>query len=205
MKRFHRELKTAFAWYWLFKHNRLFLNMTRSFLLPLNNTLSMFTCTVKSSYGYSSIWPFNWTTVLVPVYMRWGRIDILSSSATVDGDAPCSAGWYLTLLWLAKQATNKLASNPCCTVRTWTTLQRYTRHIYTLLLVQIWCMLPPVLKGFLFSYWLFSYKYMLFKFWVKYCSRDLLIMRRFLRATPSPVEAHTCSNNSTSNHIILVC
>ncbi len=32
--------------------------------------VSMFTCAVQSNYGYSSIRPFNWATVLVPVYKR---------------------------------------------------------------------------------------------------------------------------------------
>lgn len=43
--------------------------------LPLKNNnllcykyLSTFTCSVKSSYGYSSTRPFTWTAVIVPVY-----------------------------------------------------------------------------------------------------------------------------------------
>ncbi len=51
-------------------------------------------CTVRLSYGYSSIRPFNWTTVLVPVYKHQVRIDLLSSFATVGGVMPCSAGCY---------------------------------------------------------------------------------------------------------------
>ncbi len=69
-----------------------------------SDSLSTFTRTVKSSYGQSSIRTFNWTDVLLPVYKRWGRIDLLS-----DSTMPSLAG-YLTFLWLAKQAINKLAS-----------------------------------------------------------------------------------------------
>ncbi len=39
----------------------------------LLETIVAFTCTVKSSTGNSSIRPFNWTTVLVPVYKNWGE------------------------------------------------------------------------------------------------------------------------------------
>ncbi len=61
--------------------------------------------------GSSSIRTLHWTTVLVPVYRRWGRTDLLSDSTTVGGDMPCSAGCYWTYFWLAKQATKNLASS----------------------------------------------------------------------------------------------
>ncbi len=67
---------------------------------------------------------------------------------------PRSAGCYWTFLQLAKQATHKLASgqqNPCWTVKSWTTLQRCTLHIYALLLVQIQYTLPLLRWGFMFS------------------------------------------------------
>ncbi len=55
------------------------------------------TCPVKSSYSSSSIRPFNWTNVPVPVYNRRGRIKLLTESpsnpATVGGNMP-------TLSWL---------------------------------------------------------------------------------------------------------
>ncbi len=62
------------------------------------------------SYNRSSIRSSNWTTVLVPGYKRWGRMDLLSDSAAVGGDMPCSAGCYWTFLpsYPAKQATSKL-------------------------------------------------------------------------------------------------
>ncbi len=73
-------------------------------------TVSTFTCTVKLSYGHSSIRSFNWTTVLVPVYKHRGRINLLSNSAMVGGDVSHSAGCYWIFFRLAQQATNKLAS-----------------------------------------------------------------------------------------------
>ncbi len=79
-------------------------------------SLSTFTCTVKSSYSYSLIRPFNWTSVPVPVYKRRRRINFLLDSATEGGDLPRSAGCDWTFFRFAKQATNKLASgqrNPC--------------------------------------------------------------------------------------------
>ncbi len=39
----------------------------------VSESVSAFTYTVKLSYGYSSIRPFNWTTVLVPVFQREGE------------------------------------------------------------------------------------------------------------------------------------
>ncbi len=75
-----------------------------------NCSLSRLTCTVKSSYGFGSITPFNWTTAFVPVCKHQGRIDLWSNSTTVGGDMPCSAGCYWTFFLLAKHATNKLAS-----------------------------------------------------------------------------------------------
>ncbi len=77
-----------------------------------------------------------------------------SISATVGGHMPRSPGCNWTFFRLAKQATNKLASswqNPCRTIKTWTTSQRCTLDTYILLLVQIHCVLPLVLTGFLFS------------------------------------------------------
>ncbi len=56
--------------------------------------VSTWTYTVKWSYSYSSIRLFNWTTVLVPVYKCWGRIDLLSDFAMVCCNLPCSC--YLT-------------------------------------------------------------------------------------------------------------
>ncbi len=66
---------------------------------------------------------------------------------------PRSAGCYWTFFWLAKQATNKLASswwNSCRTMKTWTALQRCTLYAYALLLVQISCTPPPCLRDFCF-------------------------------------------------------
>ncbi len=90
----------------------------KKILIPLTSSssgliltaLSTFICTAKLSYGYSLIRPFNWTTVLVQVHKRWGRTDLLSNSATLEGDMPHKAGCYWTFFPLAKQATNKLAS-----------------------------------------------------------------------------------------------
>ncbi len=62
------------------------------------------------SYRFSLIRLFNWTIVLVPVKIRWERIDLFSDSTILGGDIPCSAGFYLTFFQLAKQATHKLAS-----------------------------------------------------------------------------------------------
>ncbi len=56
--------------------------------------------TVKACLGH------NWTTVLVPVYKRRGRIDLLSDSETVGGNTPCAAGCYWTFFWLARQGKN---------------------------------------------------------------------------------------------------
>ncbi len=42
----------------------------------------------------------------VPANKRWQRIHLLSDSATVGGDMPCSAGCYWTFFWLAKQSTS---------------------------------------------------------------------------------------------------
>ncbi len=47
---------------------------------------SVLVYTVKLSYSYSSVRPLNWTTVLVPVYMHRGRINLLSNSAMVGGN-----------------------------------------------------------------------------------------------------------------------
>ncbi len=68
-------------------------------------TLSMFTCTVKSSCSYSQIRPFNWTAVLVPVYKHGGRIDLRSNCTTVGGNMSRSAGCYWTFFHLAKQTS----------------------------------------------------------------------------------------------------
>ncbi len=53
--------------------------------------------------------PFYWNTVLVPVFMHWGRIDLLSDSAMIGGSIPCPAGCYLTFFRLAKQATKQVS------------------------------------------------------------------------------------------------
>ncbi len=47
---------------------------------------------------------------LVQYTSNRGSMDLLSDSATVGGDMARSASCYWTILWLAKQATNKLAS-----------------------------------------------------------------------------------------------
>ncbi len=97
--------------------------------------------------------------LVVPVYKRWGRIDLFSNSATAGGDMPRSAGCCWSFFRLAKQNTNKLASgqlNPCRTMKTWTAPQCCTLHIYALLLVQIRCSLPLALTRLLFSLWLSS-------------------------------------------------
>ncbi len=122
--------------YWIWSHSEIlssdrFIRVTHLFLLhpfitafvvcvSLSVCLSglkgkfisfcTFTCTVESSYSYSLIRTFNWTTVLVPLYKHWGRIDLLSDSAMVGGNMPRSAGCYWTLFQLVTQATNKLAS-----------------------------------------------------------------------------------------------
>ncbi len=130
----------------------------------------MFTCTVKSSYSYSSVRPFNQTTVLVPEYKHRGRMDLLSDSAAVGGEMPRSAGYFWTFFRLAKEATNKLASswlNLCRTVKTWTTSWCFSLHIYGLLLVQIQCMHLLVLMGFLFLNWLSSVNLCCSSFWSK--------------------------------------
>ncbi len=108
----------------------------------------MFTCTVKSSYGYSLIRPFKWTTVLVHVHtLRENQFIV------VGGDMAHSTDCYWTVFQSAKQATNKLASgwqNPCLTINQWTAFQCCTLHIYALLFVWIRCVLPLKITGFLF-------------------------------------------------------
>ncbi len=97
------------------------------------------------------------TRVLVPVYMRWRRTDLLYDSAMVGGETRHSAGCYWTSFRLANEAKNKLAS--WIHVELWktlTTLQRCTLHIYAVLLVEIRCMLPLVLTGFLFFFFRLS-------------------------------------------------
>ncbi len=115
--------------------------------------------------------------------MPWGRIDLLSDFAMVGGDIPRSVGCDWTFFRLAKEATNKLASGlriPCRKVKTWTTLQLFTLHIYVLLLGQIWCTLSPHAYRIFVFILAFLYKSMLCEFWAK-TPRGLSIMRRLLR------------------------
>lgn len=56
----------------------------------VSKAVSMFACTVRSSYSCSSIRLFNWTTFLVPKH--WGEPQFIdgsmSNSAMVGGDIP---------------------------------------------------------------------------------------------------------------------
>ncbi len=51
-------------------------------LYPTFTEDSPFICTVMSSCAISSIRPFNWTAVLVPVDKSGGGIDLLTESMT---------------------------------------------------------------------------------------------------------------------------
>ncbi len=96
-------------------------------------TISAFTCTVRSSYGYSSIRPFNWTIVLVPAYMNLGRNYLLTEStgdsSTVGGDMPpfnlLRWIYFQLTYYVTNQTSNKQVAGskqvPCQTVETWTT------------------------------------------------------------------------------------
>ncbi len=151
-----------------------------NFFFSPENTVSTFTWTVGS---------FDGTAVPVLVYKCQGRLDLLSDSTAVGSDVPHSAGWYLTFSWLAKQATNMLASserNPCQTVETLTTPQRCALHIYTSFLAQIQCTLSLVLMGFLFSPRLSSTNLCCSSSRSK-TPRGLLITRRLLRPTRVPL------------------
>ena len=54
---------------------------------PFRLSVSTVTRTAESSNSYSSTWPFNWTTVLVPVYIHRedGDIDPSASGAATTG------------------------------------------------------------------------------------------------------------------------
>ncbi len=65
-----------------------------SLVVSLRLSLNSFTCTVKPSCGYSSIRPFNWTVVLVPVHRNQRR---MSNYATVDDDIPPFSEFLLDL------------------------------------------------------------------------------------------------------------
>ncbi len=76
---------------------------------------SMFTCTVKLSYDYNSIRSYNWSTVLLTVYKRRERINLLTESMLFGGDMLSSAGCYWTFFlnnykqvskWLADSTSN---------------------------------------------------------------------------------------------------
>ncbi len=93
--------------------------------------INAITCTVKCSYSYSTIWPFNLTVVLVPVYKNRGRINLLTEvyfplCSSRQLYAPFqlvvfgpSSDWHIPSH--NKEAVNKLTSVkrfPCQTVKT---------------------------------------------------------------------------------------
>ncbi len=164
-------------------------------------SVSMFTCTVKSSYSNSSIRSFNWMTVLVPVYC-WGRNNLLSDSATVGGDIPHSAGCYLTFFWLAKQATSKLAKS-LSSGENMDGFTVCTLHIRLYFWYKVVAHFPPVLMGFFVFVLTFFYKFMLFKLRVKDHGRDYRSCSGCLGQTRSGWG--TCRSNSTSSRIIWMC
>ncbi len=113
-------------------------------------SLSAFTSTVKLRYGFSSIMPFNWTTVLIPAYRCRGRIDFFVRLGYGRRRYAPFSWLLLDFLPVSQTSYKQLASgwqNPCRTVKSWTILQRCTLHI----LLRFRSTLPLVLTGFLFS------------------------------------------------------
>ncbi len=150
---------------------------------------------------YSSIRPFNWTTVLVPVYKSWVRINLLLNSATGGGDISRSAGCCWAFFQLAKQATNKLASgwrNLYWMVKTWTTLLtlylRYKFNARFPLCLRDSCFLP----GFPLQIYTVRVPGQR-PLW------ELSIMRRTLRPVRVRLWQYPCRSKSTLDCIMWVC
>ncbi len=120
-------------------------------LSPLSShtiTVSAFTCTLESSFGYSSIRPFNWTTVPVPVYKNQGTMDLLTYLLKYICLHYCrcmtpfsgllfrpSFGWPIASQPYTsnKHVSKKLA--PYLIVKTWTTLQHSIFPAHSLLIL----------------------------------------------------------------------
>ncbi len=71
------------------------------------HSVSTFTCTLSRATVKAQLDLL--IGLLVPVYKRQERIDLLSDSTTVGSLVTLVAGW--TFFWLAKYATNKVASS----------------------------------------------------------------------------------------------
>ncbi len=174
----------------------VWFRLTHYFSGVLYISVIVSTCTVMTCYGYSSIRPFNWTTVLASVDKNSERITWLTEvclTQLVRWRWLLSADYYWTFFWLTYYVTYQIGDKlvrkqvACGPVKTWITFQYCTVHTNSTFYF-IW--------DLLFFSLTFLYEFMLFNFRVEYH------YMQNAEASPGLIEAYTCRRKSTPNCII---
>ncbi len=181
----------------------IYINLAQAlwFIEPESNVI-MFTCTVKSSYGCSSIRPFNWTTVLVLVH----KSQLTISSLSVMVVSNLYSWLLLDLLSVSKtgckQVSKQLAESKSNTENADNFKAPYTSYLLFTCGINLMCASPYAYR-ILVYFLAFFYKFMLFEMWVKDRREEYQSCTDCLGQSRSG--GYTCRSISTPNSIVWVC